>query len=129
MLVRGRMLDWYEVSPTVRRPMKRSSTHLFACSSIAGFLLFVTAVPSWGQKGGGSTGSRPSGSSGGNTTTAPGQQPMGQSPQVQTPMYVNGRVLLSDTGQPAPEPVSVQLNCGMNLLQAIQTDLKGYFQF
>jgi TolA-binding protein len=123
------MLEWHEVSPPVRRPMKRSSTHLFACSSIAGFLLFVTAVPSWGQKGGGSTGSRPSGSSGGNTTTAPGQQPMGQSPQVQTPMYVNGRVLLSDTGQPAPEPVSVQLNCGMNLLQAIQTDLKGYFQF
>ena len=109
--------------------MKRSSKHFIACSLIAGLLSFLTVVPSWGQKGGGSTGSRPSGSSGGTTTTAPGQQPLGQSPQVQTPMYVNGRVLLSDTGQPAPEPVSVQLNCGMNLLQAIQTDLKGYFQF
>jgi len=48
---------------------------------------------------------------------------------MQTPLYVNGRVLLMDTGQPAPEPVSVHLNCGMNLLQVIQTDLKGYFQF
>lgn len=48
---------------------------------------------------------------------------------MQAPLYVNGRVLLLDTGQPAPEPVSIQLNCGMNLLQVIQTDLKGYFQF
>jgi tetratricopeptide (TPR) repeat protein len=48
---------------------------------------------------------------------------------MQTPLYVSGRVLLVDTGQPAPEPVSVQLNCGINLVQAIQTDLKGYFQF
>jgi predicted negative regulator of RcsB-dependent stress response len=50
-------------------------------------------------------------------------------PQTQTPLYVNGRVLLMDTGQPAPEPVSVQLNCGASLLQVIHTDLKGYFQF
>ena len=49
--------------------------------------------------------------------------------QVQTPLYVNGRVLLADTGQPAPEPVSVQLDCGVSVLQVIQTDLKGYFQF
>jgi tetratricopeptide (TPR) repeat protein len=48
---------------------------------------------------------------------------------MQSPLFVNGRVLLMDTGQPAPEPVSVQLTCGMNLLQSIQTDLKGYFQF
>jgi Tetratricopeptide repeat len=109
--------------------MKRSLKHLLAWSSIAGFLLFVTVPRSWGQKGGGSTGSRPSGSTGSTTTTVPGQQPLGQSPQMQTPLYVSGRVLLSDTGQAAPEPVSVQLNCGMNLLQSIQTDLKGYFQF
>ena len=110
--------------------MKRSLRHFFACSCIAGLLLFLTVMPSWGQKGGGgSTGSRPSAPTGGSTTTVPGQQPLGQSPQMQTPLYVTGRVLLSDTGQPAPEPVSVQLYCGMNLLQVIQTDLKGYFQF
>jgi TolA-binding protein len=59
-------------------------------------------------------------------------QPIGpgsSQPQVQTPFYVNGRVLLADTGQPAPEPVSVQLDCGVSVLQVIQTDLKGYFQF
>ena len=34
-----------------------------------------------------------------------------------------------ETGQPVPEPVSVQLDCGMRVLQVIRTDLKGYFQF
>jgi hypothetical protein len=110
----------------MKRPMKR----LTACSCIAGSLLFLTVVPCWGQKSG-SSGSKPSAPSAGSAPNVPGQQsPMGQSsPQMQTPLYVNGRVLLIDTGQPAPEPVSVQLNCGVSLLQAIQTDLKGYFQF
>lgn len=48
---------------------------------------------------------------------------------MQSPLYVNGRVLLNDTNQPSPEPVTVQLDCGVNVLQVIQTDLKGYFQF
>ena len=34
-----------------------------------------------------------------------------------------------DTGQPVPEPVSVGLYCGMGEVQAIHTDIKGYFQF
>jgi tetratricopeptide (TPR) repeat protein len=110
--------------------MNRPTSHLFACSFIAALLLFAAAVPSWGQKQGGQGPSRPSAPSG-NAPNAPGQQPsLGQStPQIQTPLYVNGRVILTDTNQPAPEPVSIQLNCGMNLLQVIQTDLKGYFQF
>lgn len=49
-------------------------------------------------------------------------------PQIQTPLYVNGRVIL-DTGQAAPEPVSVGLICGMATLQLIHTDLDGYFRF
>jgi len=47
---------------------------------------------------------------------------------MQTPLYVSGRVLMDD-GQRVPEPVSVGLNCGMRVLQVIQTDLKGNFQF
>jgi Tfp pilus assembly protein PilF len=54
-------------------------------------------------------------------------QPQGQ-PQFETPVFVNGRILM-DTGQPAPEPVSVALGCGIRPLQVIHTDLKGYFQF
>ena len=46
---------------------------------------------------------------------------------MQTPLYVNGRVLVD--GQPVPEPVSVGLNCGTRSLQVIRTDIKGYFQF
>lgn len=108
--------------------MKRSLNHLFACFCMAALLVLLTVVPSWGQKGGGSGGSRPSAPSS-SAPSVPGQQPLGQSPQMQAPLYVSGRVLLMDTGQPAPEPVSVHLTCGMNLLQVIQTDLKGYFQF
>ena len=111
---------------TMSRPLNRP----FAFFSLGALLLSVMALPSWGQKSGGGGGSRPSGPSGGPASSVPSQPSLGQSPsQMQSPLYVNGRVLLLDTGQPAPEPVSIQLNCGMNLLQVIQTDLKGYFQF
>ena len=124
MYVHERMLEKIEVPLPVRRPMNR-----FAYFWTVALLLPLTVVPSWAQKGGGSTGSRPSAPSGSTSGSVPNQQPMGQQgQQMQTPMYVSGRVVM-DTGQPAPEPVSVQLNCGMNLLQAINTDLKGYFQF
>ena len=98
---------------------------------IAALLFFLAVLPSWGQRGGTQGGSRPSAPSGGAAPNV-SNQPIGpgsSQPQVQTPLYVNGRVLLSDTGQPAPEPVSVQLDCGVSVLQVIQTDLKGYFQF
>jgi tetratricopeptide (TPR) repeat protein len=48
--------------------------------------------------------------------------------QIQTPLYVNGRVIL-ETGRAALEPVSVGLNCGETSLQLIHTDLDGYFRF
>ena len=64
----------------------------------------------------------------------PGQQPgtiqgppQGQ-PQFETPLFVNGRILM-DSGQPVPEPVSVALGCGIKALQVIHTDLKGNFRF
>ena len=96
---------------------------------IAALLVLLAVLPSWGQKGGAQGGSRPSGSAGGAAPNVP-NQPTGpglSQPQVQTPLYVNGRVLLADTGQAAPEPVSVQLDCGVSVLQVIHTDLKGYF--
>jgi len=34
-----------------------------------------------------------------------------------------------DTGQPVPEPVSVELSCALATVQVIHTDLKGYFEF
>jgi tetratricopeptide (TPR) repeat protein len=101
------------------------------CVCIAALLVFCAVLPSWGQRGGSQGGSRPSAPSGGAAPNV-SNQPIGpgaSQPQVQTPLYVNGRVLLADTGQPAPEPVSVQLDCGVSVLQVIQTDLKGYFQF
>ena len=100
------------------------------------FTLLV-AWPLWSQKSGSSgSGSSGSGSSGSSTPSQPGgsvsgtrgQQPGLNQPQFQTPVYVNGRILM-DTGQPVPEPVSVALGCGIRSLQVIHTDLKGYFQF
>jgi tetratricopeptide (TPR) repeat protein len=43
-------------------------------------------------------------------------------------MFIGGRVL-SDLGRPLSEPVSIELNCGMRSVQAIHTDLGGYFTF
>jgi tetratricopeptide (TPR) repeat protein len=86
-----------------------------------------------GSSGSGSSGSKGSGSStttqpGGAVSTPPGQTPGAYQPQYQSPLYVNGRILM-DNGQPVPESVSVALECPAGPLQVIHTDLKGYFQF
>jgi hypothetical protein len=81
-------------------------------------LIFVSAIPGWSQKSGSQGGGgKPSAPSGTANPNVQGQQPNQGISSPPTPLYVNGR-----------EPVSVQLNCGVNLVQAIQTDLKGYFQ-
>ena len=103
---------------------------LSASYSIAGLLTLLLVSPAWCQKSGPPAPSRPSSPSGGSVSTTPGQpgnpsQPSGA--QMQTPLYVNGRVLVD--GQPVPEPVSVGLTCGLNSVQVIRTDVKGYFQF
>src|SRR5579863_426189 len=100
-------------------------------SCLAALLLFLTVLPTWAQRSGSQGPSRPSGPTGGAAPNVPGTTTGPNQPSTQAPtaFYVNGRVLLSDTGQAAPEPISVQLNCGVNLVQSIQTDLKGYFQF
>ena len=112
---------------------------LLARYSLAGLLMLLAVWPSWGQTGstggtgstgstGGSQPSQPAGGGGGTRTPSrPGVNPSANR-QMQTPVYVDGRIL-TETGQPAPEAVSVALQCGMRRLQAIRTDLKGYFQF
>jgi Flp pilus assembly protein TadD len=96
-------------------------------SCMAGLLVFLMAGPSWGQK----TGSQGSPGAVGSRGSAPTLGvPHAQSsiPQMQSPVYVNGRVLL-DSGQPVPEHVPVGLFCGTRQVQVIDTDSKGYFQF
>ena len=95
---------------------------------VAGLLTLMIAGPAAGQKSGPTAPSRPpSGSSSGTSPGQPSNSIPSSSSQMQTPLYVNGRVLVD--GQPVPEPVSVGLNCGTKSLQVIRTDLKGYFQF
>lgn len=80
------------------------------------------------QSGGSSSGSGGStGSTGGTRPTQP-RQPTRPMDQQRGPMFVSGRVLM-ETGKPVPEPVTVELNCGLRPLQVIHTDLGGYFTF
>ena len=97
-----------------------------SCSVV---LLIAGMMPmGFAQTQGGGGGSS-SGASRGNTrgttrprrTTRPMDRPRG-------PMFVSGQVLM-DTNQPVPEPVSVELSCGLRPLQVIHTDLGGYFTF
>jgi len=105
--------------------MKLSRTHYYA----AGLLVLLMVLPSWAQKTGSSGSQAPKPQPGGAGSSG---QPTGTSqpsnPRMQTPLYIKGRVIMN-TGEPVPEPVSVGLNCGMRLLQAIHTDAKGYFEF
>jgi hypothetical protein len=105
---------------------------LFARYCMAVLLTLLATLTSWGQQSGRS-GSGSSGSStpprpGGSVSGTRGPQPGFNQPQFQTPLYVNGRIVM-DTGQPVLESVSVALRCGASSLQMIHTDLKGYFQF
>jgi tetratricopeptide (TPR) repeat protein len=68
---------------------------------------------------------RGAGSTRGNTSPAPSNQP---NRGEQLPLYVDGRVL-DDTAQPMAIPVSVKLNCAMRTIQSVRTDLQGYFRF
>src|SRR3984893_3833556 len=105
--------------------MKLSRTHYYT----AGLLVLLMVLPSSAQKTGSSGSQAPKPQPGGAGSSG---QPTGTSqpsnPRMQTPLYIKGRVIMN-TGEPVPEPVSVGLNCGMRLLQAIHTDAKGYFEF
>ncbi len=94
--------------------------------------LFATLAAE-GQQAGSSGSAKPSGPSmpgqpSGSGSSQPTQQPGINQQQFQSPLYVNGRILM-DNGRPVPEPVSVTLGCGMRSLQVIYTDSKGNFQF
>ena len=88
--------------------------------------LLLMFCPSWAQRSAPPASPQPPSQPGalGPSSTGPQVSPG----QPRGPHYVDGRVLL-DTGQPAREPVSVELNCGTSPLQVIHTDLKGYFRF
>src|SRR5579863_8398670 len=96
---------------------------LIARFYFAGLFIFLIVQPVWSQRSG-STGSGSSGSGAPGSSTSPvnpnsggpGQQSGSNGPQFQSPLYVTGRVLM-ETGQPAPEPVSIGLDCGVRTLQ------------
>jgi hypothetical protein len=103
-----------------------STSQLFRRYGAAGLLTLLMAWPSWAQRSAPPASPQPSVQPAGSTSPSTGPQ---QGPgQPRGPHYVDGRVLL-DIGQPAREPVSVELNCGTSSLQVIHTDLKGYFRF
>lgn len=84
---------------------------------IAVLLSLLAVPPSWGQLPGHVPTPNP-----GAQQPNPGEQITGQA------HYLVGRVV-SDSGQPFGEPVSVELNCGGRMLQVIKAEPKGDFQF
>jgi len=90
-------------------------------------ILLLMVWPSWAQRSAPPASPSPATQPGGSISPSTGSQQVSPG-QPRGPHYVDGRVLL-DTGQPAREPVSVELNCGTSSLQVIHTDLKGYFRF
>jgi hypothetical protein len=89
---------------------------------IAGSLTLLIAWPSSAQKTG-----PPPGQPGANPNAPSPAQP-NVPPPTQPPVNIYGRILM-DNGQPVPESVSVQLRCGVDLVLAVHTDLKGNFRF
>ncbi len=111
--------------------MSRLSSRCFFTVLLTLFVVLSAEGRQTGTSGSGSKPSAPSTPSqpSGPVSSQPTQQQPGlNQPQFQTPLYVNGRILM-DNGQPVPESVSVSLGCGMRALQVIYTDSKGYFQF
>ena len=104
--------------------MKRVS----ACSCRLWLLTLLVFLPLYGQGQGSSGSSSRGGSSSTPSRTTPTPTPRRSTEQMRRPTYVNGRVVMA-TGQSISEAVSVELNCGMKPLQAIHTDLGGYFTF
>jgi cytochrome c-type biogenesis protein CcmH/NrfG len=97
-----------------------------AGSCFAVLLTFFAAPASWAQKTGPTPPSPPS-------TQPPGNPPLRPTspPQVspfRAPIFVFGRILMDD-GHPVPEPVSVELRCGLDLIQAVRANLDGHFHF
>ena len=76
------------------------------------------------RSGGGQSGTNAPPSS--NQPTSPRRQK--QILDMQGPVYVTGRIML-DTGQPPAESIGVELICEAKTLQAIRTDIGGYFTF
>lgn len=100
-------------------------SQIFVRSWPACLSLLLLSCPAWGQKSQPAP-SQPTGPISGSPTPDIGSVPSNR--EMQGPLYVTGRVLM-ETGQPVPEPVSVNLSCGMRTVQSIHTDSKGYFQF
>jgi len=97
--------------------------------SACAVILTITGITLAGfaqNQGGGASGSRP-GSTGG-SRPQPSRPSNQQADQPRGPVFVSGRVVM-ETGQATPEPVTVELNCGLRPLQVIHTDLGGYFTF
>jgi len=94
--------------------------------SVAGWLILLIAWVSWAQKGGAPGSRSPTGSGGAAPSSAGSNQ--SSSSQMQNPLFVYGRLIM-EGGQPLPEPVSVSLSCEARIVQIIQSDPKGNFQF
>ena len=92
---------------------------------VLGLLSFWGITPAGAQ---GPAPGQPSGGSGnsGNRSTSP--RSMRRPLDLQGPLAISGRIVL-ETGKPIQESLGIELACESRLVQAIRTDLGGYFTF
>jgi len=102
-------------------------------SFLRGFLGLALAVSVFAQGRAPSTGPgnpngpSPNGPTLGNSTTLPNNYPNSTAPgQLETPLYVSGKVVMDD-GTPPPDRVAVQIVCRAQPRTIGFTDRKGYF--
>lgn len=117
-----------------------SSQSLFRILSTLGMTIGVAVAQQAGQTsppagGGASTGggavtapSRPGSTGTTNPNTIPGQQNSPFPTDMPRPIFLSGKVMLSD-GVPPPEPVVIERVCGARVIPEGYTDSKGRFSF
>jgi tetratricopeptide (TPR) repeat protein len=98
---------------------------------VAGLLVLSAVSISRAQsKGGGGQPAPSQPSSGSNRGSSSASQPITSQPNNQLqPLYLDGEVVVSDTGKPPASPVSLKLDCAARTLQIVRSDSKGYFHF
>jgi tetratricopeptide (TPR) repeat protein len=99
---------------------------------LAVMIFLLAGVAAAQQRNGGTTGGPPTGTApntgGANTRTPSINTPPGNSNPEQRPIFISGKVALSD-GTPPPDPVNIERVCNGSPRVEARTDRKGRFSF
>lgn len=93
-----------------------------AAPMLATLMLLPASMPAQNTGGGGG------GNSGGSSTPPRPTRNTQRNDQFSSPVFLTGRIM-TELNRPPDDQVTVELSCGMKVIQVIHTDLGGYFTF